>query len=101
MVLLKIRANQACKYPNVKPDPIDLISIDNQTNMIRYRFYWPEYFLLIMLVVPILAFRGGYLLNEDLTLLLIAVPFWAGIIFLDTKYVSSRVRKTLLKLSNT
>lgn len=87
--------------PVIWPSATLSISIDNQTDMIRYRFYWPDYFLLINLVVPILAFRGGYLLREDLTILLIAATFWAGLIFLDTKYVSNRVRKTLLRLSNT
>lgn len=87
--------------PVIWPSATLSISIDNQTDKIRYRFYWPDYFLLIMLLAPLLAFRGGRLMEEDLPILLIAVPIWAGIIFLDTKYVSSRVRKTLLKLNNT
>jgi hypothetical protein len=76
------------------------ITIDNKSDVIRYKFFWPDYFLLTTLVAAFLIFNGGYLLKDDFLFLLLAIPFWAGIIFLDTKYVSSRVRKALLKLSN-
>ena len=87
--------------PIIWPSARLAITIDNQTEVIRYKFYWPDYFLLTTLVAAIFIFKGGYLLKEDFLFLLFALPLWAGIIFLDTKHVSSRVRKTLLKLSNT
>jgi hypothetical protein len=87
--------------PIIWPSARLAITIDNQTDVIRYKFYWPDYFLLTTLVAAVLIFNGGYLPKDDFLFLLLGVPLWAGIIFLDTKYVSSRVRKTLLKLSNT
>lgn len=87
--------------PIIWPSARLAITIDNQTDVIRYKFYWPDYFLLTTLIAAVFIFRGGHPLKEDFLFLLFALPLWAGIIFLDTKYVSSRVRKTLLKLSNT
>ena len=87
--------------PIIWPSATLAITIDNQTDTIMYKFYWPDYFMLITLVAAVLIFHGGHMLKEDLMILLFAIPLWAGIIFLDTKYVSSKVRKTLLKLSST
>ena len=87
--------------PIIWPSATLAITIENQTDIIRYKFYWPDYFLLLMMVAAVIISRGGYMLKEDFLFLLLAVPFLAGLIFLDTKYVSSRVRKSLLKLSNT
>lgn len=87
--------------PIIWPSARLTITIDNQTDVISYKFYWPDYFILTTLIAAVFIFRGGYPLKEDFLFLLLALPLWAGIIFIDTKYVSSRVRKTLLKLSNT
>jgi len=87
--------------PVIWPSATLSISIDNQNDMIKYKFYWPDYFMLITMVVAVLIFYNAHLFKEDFLTFLFAIPLWAGIIFLDTKYVSSKVRKTLLKLSNT
>lgn len=87
--------------PIICPSARLAITFDNQTDVLRYKFYWPDYFLLTTSVAAVLIFNGGFLPKDEFLFLLFAVPFLAGLIFLDTKYVSSRVRKTLLKLSNT
>ncbi|RII30426.1 MAG: hypothetical protein CXR30_05425 [Geobacter sp.] len=77
------------------------IAINNENDSINYKFYWPDYYMLLLLVGLVLFVPGIKTLKEDFLFPLITVIFWAGIIFLDTKYVSSKVRKTLLKLSST
>lgn len=86
--------------PVIWPNASLAIMIDNKTDTIKYRFHWPDYYMLFLLPVVVLLSPGS-LLKENFLLPFLAVLFWAGLIFLDTKYVSSKVRKALLKLSTT
>ena len=87
--------------PVIWPSASLSIVFDNENDTINYRFNWPEYYMLFPLLGVVLFVPGIKVIKEDFPFLLLAIIFWAGIIFLDTKYVSSKVRKTLLKLSAT
>ena len=87
--------------PVIWPSASLSIVFDNENDTINYRFNWPDYYMLLLLLGVVLFVPGIKVIKEDFPFLLLAIIFWAGIIFLDTKYVSSKVRKTLLKLSAT
>lgn len=87
--------------PAIWPSASLSIVFDNENDTINYKFYWPDYFVLLLMVGVALFVPGIKVIKEDFFFFLIALIFWAGMIFLDTKYVSSKVRKTLLKLNAT
>jgi hypothetical protein len=93
-----VRFARIYAVPVIWPSATISIYVDNKTDTIRYRFYWPDYYMLLFLV-SVLFFPP---LSKDFILLIpLALVFWLVLIFLDTKYVSIRIRSALRKLNAT
>ncbi len=81
-------------FPFIGPHPTVEIWIDNNSTKIQYKFFWPEYYYLILMVVMAIVMglnTGG--LIEMLILLPIVLCFFGTLMFLDTRWVVSRFRK--------
>ena len=77
--------------PFIWPQASIEVCIDNENDTLIYKFFWPEYFALI---IPfILFFAVGEKVKEFFSFYIFALIFFCSIMFLDTKWVSSRVRK--------
>ncbi len=62
------------------------IKKDKNDNTLIIKFSWPEYYL-----VAAVALAVG--ISKGVTLFLVALGFFGGLVFLDTTWVSSRIRK--------
>lgn len=60
---------------------------DSDTLLINYS--WPDYYL-----VAGIALAAG-IISKDIILFLLLLVFFGGLVFLDTKWVSSRIRKLI------
>lgn len=77
--------------PIIFPNPTLTLDIkrESQTNILHYDFHWPEYYL-----VAFLAVLTGITL-KDVVLFLFVLVFFGGLVFLDSKWVSSRIRQII------
>lgn len=64
------------------------IKKDSHDNTLIINFFWPDYFL-----VAAVALAVG--ISKGISLFLLALVFFGGLVFLDTKWVSSRIRKLI------
>ena len=76
--------------PAIWPSASLSIVIDNENDTINYKFYWPDYYVLF-LIVGVGLFVPGF--DFPFSVVLLGVIFWAGMIYLDTKYVCPKFGK--------
>ena len=86
-------------FPYIGPHSKVEIWLDNNNAQLRYKFFWPEYYILIFMFVMTLCIG---IVTGDLTDLIVLLPlalcFFGLLMFLDTRWVVSRCRKAF-KLS--
>jgi len=78
-------------FPLFGPKPLLRYVINNKTHKLIYEFYWPEYFALLIPFV-LISFVKEH--PREFTLFLVsAIAFSGFLMFLDTRWVSRRVRR--------
>lgn len=77
-------------FPN--PTLTLIIKKESGKNILYYDFQWPEYYL-----VAVLSVLAG-ITSRNIILFLLVFIFFGGFVFLDTKWVSSRIRKIISTL---
>ena len=71
---------------------------ENSRSSLYWHFIWPEYYVFLVSFIVLFAvvvFEKGM---QAIPFLLFALVFFAFLVFLDTKWVSRRVRKVLKEL---
>ena len=91
-----IRFARLYGFPFIGPHPKVEIWIDNTCKKLRYKFYWPEYYYLILMAIMVVftGIKTGAL-TEMLIFVPIALCFFGTLIFLDTRWVVSKFRKAV------
>jgi hypothetical protein len=77
--------------PIIFPNPTLTLEIkrESEKNILHYDFQWPEYYL-----VAFIAALAG-IISRNVLLSLVVFAFFGSLVFLDTKWVSSRIRKII------
>lgn len=91
-----IRFGRLYGFPFVWPQASVEVWINDETDKLVYKFFWPEYFALIIPFILILFF--GERLRDFILFFIFAIVFLGFLMFLDTKWVSSRVLKAFKTL---
>lgn len=81
--------------PVVWPSATIEIQIDNEDSKLFYTLYWPDYYMILCTVV--LLFMVSSPSGPPLFFCVAALAFHSLMIYLDTLYVKSRVKRYLLK----
>jgi hypothetical protein len=87
-----IRFGRLYGFPYVWPQASVELWINNETDKLVYKFFWPEYFTLI---IPFILFPFAPIPIKFILLLPFAILFFGFLMFLDTKWVSKRFLKAL------
>lgn len=86
-----IRLARLYGFPFIWPQASVEIWINNKTHKLIYEFSWPEYFALFIPFVLIPFVKEH---PREFTLFLVpAIAFFGFLMFLDTRWVSRRVRR--------
>jgi hypothetical protein len=86
-----IRFARLYGFPIVWPQASIEVWIDNKTDKLIYEFFWPEYLALLIpfILIPFVQERP-----REFTLFLVPATLFFGLLmFLDTRWVSRRVRR--------
>ena len=80
--------------PILFPNPTLTLIIKRETEktIVHYDFQWQEYYL-----VAFVAVLAG-ITSRNITLFILVLVFFGSLVFLDTKWVSSRIRKIILNI---
>jgi hypothetical protein len=65
------------------------IKRESDSNTLIINYYWPDYYL-----VAVAASAAG-IISKNISFFLLALVFFGGLVFLDTKWVTSRIRKLI------
>ena len=89
-----IRYARLYGVPIIFPNPTLTLIIKRETekNILHYEFQWPEYYL-----VAFVAVLAG-ITSRDIIFFLLVLVFFGSLVFLDTKWVSSRIRTIISKI---
>ena len=83
--------------PMIWPSATIEIQIDHENDRLQYTFYWPDYYLILLSIVAITTF----LIRDPKSLPIeacVVIPIFQFLmIYLDSRYVQSRIRRFLLK----
>jgi len=86
-----IRFGRLYGFPFIWPQASIEVWFKNETDKLIYKFFWPEY---LALIIPFILFL---VVEESLRGIILfwvfALIFFGFIMFLDTRWVSRRVRK--------
>ena len=86
-----IRFARLYGFPFIWPQASIEVWIENENDKLIYEFFWPEY---LTLVIPFILFLVVEERIRDFILFyFFAVGFFGFLMFLDTRWVSRRVRK--------
>lgn len=84
-----IRLARIYGAPFIWPQATIEIWIENENDKLIYEFFWPEY---IALIIPFILFIVvEEHLKDFILFFIVAIIFFGGLMFLDTKWVSRRV----------
>ena len=81
-------------FPFIGPQASVEIWIDNKNGKLHYKFFWPEFYLLIIPFLLILSGKQHICsLTEIIVISFAFFTFAAVFIFLDTRWVAAKFRK--------
>jgi len=85
-----IRLARLYGFPFLWPQASIEIWIKNENDKLIYKFFWPEYFTLIIpsIILPLINER----VRELMSFFICAMIFYGLLMFFDTKWVSRRFR---------
>ena len=86
-----IRFARLYGFPFIWPQASIEVWIKNETDKLIYKFFWPEYLALIIPII--LLFVVEERLRDFILFFVFALVFFYFLMFLDTRWVSRRVRK--------
>ena len=86
-----IRLARLYGFPFIWPQASIEVWIKNENDKLIYKFFWPEYLALIIPFVLLIAVERR--IRDFILFFLLALIFFSFLMFLDTRWVSKRVRK--------
>ena len=86
-----IRIARLYGFPFIWPQASIEIWIENENDKLIYKFFWPEYLALIIPFILLIVVEER--LRDVILFFVFAIIFLGLLMFLDTRWVSKRVRK--------
>jgi len=86
-----IRLARLYGFPFIWPQASIEIWIKNENDKLIYKFFWPEYLALIIPFILLIVVEER--LKDFILFFVFAFIFFGFLMFLDTRWVSRRVRK--------
>jgi len=91
-----IRFARLYGFPIIWPQASIELWIENENDKLVYEFFWPEYLALIIPFILFLLVEER--LRDFMAFFVFALAFFGFLMFLDTRWVSRRVRKAFENL---
>jgi hypothetical protein len=92
-----VRLARVYGAPIVWPNATVEVNIDNENDILSFTFCWPDYYMLFFTVVLLFMVSTSGMSGPPLFFYVVAPAFHLLMIYLDTLYVKSRVKRYLLK----
>ena len=86
-----IRLARLYGFPFIWPQASIEVWIKNEDDKLIYKFFWPEYLALIIAFVLLIVVERQ--IRDFVSFFVLALIFFGFLMFLDTRWVSKRVRK--------
>ncbi|KQC10032.1 MAG: hypothetical protein APR62_02180 [Smithella sp. SDB] len=84
-----IRLARIYGAPFIWPQATIEIWIENENDKLIYEFFWPEYLALIIPFILFIVVEEN--LKDFIFFFIVAIIFFGGLMFLDTRWVSRRI----------